>query len=289
MKHKNLKFSRSVAKVVADLVLKRPFIFPVGIYLCLTYVQEILTSTFVRDYLLFSILVLLYRQVSNWRGISLESILLFFYGTLLSISVTWNVFGSDEFSIPGVMAIVTLGAILANHHYTEQDIDDARNMFFLGGVCTSVAMLYQNYFGDPFYMGGRLTLGNAQHWEDPNTLCAYLTMALAAGFQIILSVKTKGMRALIILATGAVLVTMLLTGSRGGFVGIGVSASLFLLTSRLERKTKVTIIFFAVLALPYLPGFSNVWERFSEDSSGSGRTYIWNIALERYKEKLFFG
>lgn len=290
MSMRTQRLGNRLVKLASDTVLKRPFIFPIGIYLCLTFIQQILTNTWVRDFLLYSILVLLAKQVTRWRGIYLSSFLLFLYGSLIAASVTWNVYDPGEFSIPGMMAIVTLAAFLANHHYTEQDLRDARNMFFFGGVATSLYMLFQYYFGEALIIDDRLVLGTPTNHEDPNTLCAYLTMSLAAGFQIIVASKSTTRRLFAVLCTGAVVVIMMLTGSRSGFVGMSVAFAVFVLGSNLARKHKVTIIVVAFLSLPYLPGFSGVMERFnSADSSGSGRIYIWNVAIYRFKEKFFLG
>lgn len=279
-------------KKLANYAIDRPFVFPVGFYVALIFIQELIAKyTIHRNLLVLSILVIGFRVMRDGRTPSLESLMFLAYGILACLSISWNIFGDDKFSVSALFFIVLFCFLLANYEFSQQDVDDLANLLLVGGVLASLYVYYRYFTGQGYYVNYRLTIGDAQNSEDPNTFAAFLTLGVGAALRGLMDGKSNLSRVayggMAVIVSGVIL----MTGSRGGALGLAIVFAVFLFGSPIKVGTKIVIVLFGLMIAPTLPGFDLIMERFDEKdlAEGSGRTYIWEVAIQRFQEKAFFG
>jgi O-antigen ligase len=180
---------------------------------------------------------------------------------------------------------------------------DGRSMLLLlasvsvGATCASGYAIVQKVGLDPIWNGylpgGRVfsTIGQ------PDALAAYLVLAVPlTAVLVVLSKNARRVAALAALA--AIIVALLLTNSRSGFIGLSAAALVFLfsawdgalrwLRGRRQRVTIVAVVVVLVLAVAVLPAarsqVSGVWHHESSQSAVRGdvdigaRFDMWRVA-----------
>lgn len=230
--------------------------------------------------LLLSWLALVTREGSSRRtfvgvhpAISLVMLLFTAWATL---SFVWAEDGNQV--LTAVFRYV-LAVILIFVVYTavqrEKDVTMIIGAMVLGAVCAGIyGFLHpaQAQFGQVERLGS--TLGN------PNELAAALVLGIGLSGGLAAIAKTPLTRGAAIGAGGVCLIAVLLTGSRGGLIALGVMliASVVLARGRRLALTLVTLtvllvgIGYVVMAAPYQSR-----ERILHPGSGSGRTDIWTV------------
>jgi len=144
---------------------------------------------------------------------------------------------------------------------------------------------------DPFQSRMLLKAGNS--FMDPNYISAIILIPYVFVFYKLINDRDKLMTSSVsILFCTTCLVVILLTGSRSGFIALGVVTLLCLNLSR--KKNIIFILFFLLLLLLILPLIidylpSNLLARFSlealtgqTDESGS-RLVLWSIAIQQLR------
>ena len=129
-------------------------------------------------------------------------------------------------------------------------------------------------------------------FPDPHMLSFFLGMLLPFALGLFLKLKNK----LYLLVFFVLFIADLLTFSRGGYLGLfaGAGVAFLVLLARLERKNKIRIIIFTILAssLLFIPG--PISQRFFssfdwKEGSNQGRIETWEKALEIILEHPFLG
>lgn len=126
--------------------------------------------------------------------------------------------------------------------------------------------------------------------DNPNVLGEYLLLIIPLGGACLINAKTANGRLAAAAATGAMIVCMLLTQSRGGWLGLIFAAAIFLVL--IDRR----LIVLGVVVLVCLPFVlpSSILARFASitdfsDSSTSYRIYIWMATVNMLKDYWFCG
>jgi O-antigen ligase len=118
--------------------------------------------------------------------------------------------------------------------------------------------------------------------DNPNELATILVAALALSLGLAGALRESPVARLGALGAGALcLVGLLLTGSRGGLVGLAIALLAFLLTgARFRGRMVVVAVAVTVAAVGYYSYIASpaARERLSDVESGSGRTDLWTVA-----------
>jgi putative inorganic carbon (HCO3(-)) transporter len=125
---------------------------------------------------------------------------------------------------------------------------------------------------------------------NPNVLGEYFLLVIPFSFALTLTAPNRRKKVLWALATALMLGCMLLTYSRGCYLGLLVAACIFLVL--LDRRFLILLAVAAVLSPLYVP--STIWERILSignlsDTSTSYRVNIWIGTLKMLKDFWFCG
>lgn len=242
----------------------------------------------------FSLLV----RIGTSRALKLNNspvskyIVLFCFVYLIAALTSVSVSGSLYSSL--VMILFALFALVFNQSFTSRrQIDFAVRLFVLAGTAVSLYGLYQYLFYDPANAGSWIdsdmfsditnrvysTLGN------PNVLAEYLLLITPFAAACFINGKTFWQKALYLCCLAAMIVCMVVTYSRGGYIGLIFAAAIFIVM--LDARF-ILVGLIALVALYFvLP--QTVIERFASignmsDSSTSYRVYIWLGTIAMLKD-----
>jgi O-antigen ligase len=115
---------------------------------------------------------------------------------------------------------------------------------------------------------------------DPNVLAAGLVPAAVIAFSLMVPLRKAIWRWILMAAVGVLVVGLVASQSRGGFVAAAVAAVMTLVLFRRQRRTLLGTMLPAVGALIVMfVMFPSTWHRVTNYSDGgNGRTELWTIA-----------
>ena len=152
----------------------------------------------------------------------------------------------------------------------------------VGGVITAI---YTLRMGNTITAYGRTILNEA---NDPNNLAAHFLLPAALAWEN--TMCNKGWRRVLFAATfGLFTFTILMTGSRGGFLSLIVIVFSYLLFSRAFKHIYVIVITFilVILLIYFLPSFlpealqKRMFMVENYTGGGAGRRDLWRTAVQR--------
>lgn len=224
------------------------------------------------------------------------------YAFMLALLLGGLISVSPETSIKSVLVFLCfmLGYILAtNLVRTKEWFDRCVGALILSATGVALYGILQYVSGaasstwhdlDMFStIDGRVTSTLA----NPNVLAEYLVMVLPFVAAYFLSdTHAKGKLSLLF-SGGSLLACLVLTYSRGGWLGFLFAAALFLL---IYHRRTLYLFFVGLVSLPFLISLlpASIIERFSSignlgDSSTSYRVYIWRAVLKMIEANPLFG
>ena len=216
----------------------------------------------------------------------------YFYATLTSTTLSGSLF-------PGLLTILF---VMAFFLLTSCGIDEKKMKWVLWGllaigVIVSLYGFYQVVFPEKFRsvwtdedMFSAITFRVYSTLENPNVLGEYFLLILPVGAAVLLTVESWPKRVLALAACGMMGVCLILTYSRGCYLGLLFAAAVFLVL--LDRRFLIVGIIAVALCPLYLP--ESVLIRFTSigdmgDTSTSYRVYIWLGTLAMLKDYWFCG
>ncbi len=220
------------------------------------------------------------------------------YIVLFSLVYLISTFTSVSFSgslFTGLLTILmTLFAIVFDNAVTtKRQADLAIKLFVMIGTAVSLYGIYQYLFYDAASAGAWIdsdmfseitnrvysTLGN------PNVLGEYLLLITPFAFACVLTAKTWQKKTFFLLCTGAMLLCMLFTSSRGGWLGLIFAIAIFavMIDARLILVGIVGIVaLYFVLPDWAIQRFVSIGDM--ADSSTSYRVSIWLGTIAMLKD-----
>lgn len=202
--------------------------------------------------------------------------------------------------LTGLMAVLfTLFAIVFDNAVTtRRQADFAVAMLVTAGAAVALYGVYQFVFYDPAKAGSwvdvdmfsNITKRVYSTLENPNVLSEYLLLIMPFAAACMFTGKTFLQKAFFFCCLAVMAVCMIVTFSRGGYIGLILAAAVFIIMLD-ARFILVGVI--AVIALYFvLP--QTVIERFTSigqltDSSTSYRFYIWMGTIAMLKDYWFSG
>ena len=217
---------------------------------------------------------------------------IYIVATITSVTVSGSLLGG---ALTTLFVLFTI--IIQNSVKTRRQLDSLVYIFVVSGAAVSLYGVYQFLFGT-FNASGWVdstmfsgigvrvysTLGN------PNVLSEYLLLVIPFAGAAILIVKKVITRLFFIGCLGVMLVCMLLTFARGGWLGLIIAVALFLVM--LDRRFIVVAIVGLIMLYFMLPDV--ILERFfsignTTDSSTNFRLFIWLGTIAMLRDYWFTG
>ncbi len=280
----------SFAPPAIYFALRKPLIFPLGLYIVLVPFDNILgtTTTLTRVVAIVTASALIFRMIAtrsvlappkSWTGWAL-------YMLLACLSALWTIDANGTmFTLGQMVQLFLFFTILAIYPAERGDVRIVGAIIVSSGVLLSLIGLGAYEMG--FRFENRLTLSMNGNVLDPNHLAASLLLPIALSLGAVLQSRDVRLRIVGGLATMPMVSTLFLTGSRGGFIALAVMLLYLAWRTRLR---------FQILGLMALGGLASlfqptVWDRFQDKGlqGGSGRLFIWDVGKLAFKDHWLTG
>lgn len=284
------------------LSIKKPFIFPFGLYVCLLPFDSILaigeedTGATVTKFLgVASILSLFITglvekkfckpdKTVTWWGLFIV------FGCL---SIWWAIEPELTYErIPTAIGLYLLYLIISSYKVYEKDFELVKKLILYGGVVASIYTTITYFFLGLSYRGftQRASMISGGREADPNQFAINLLIPFSLAVNALFLSRSKFIKILNLSFVGIILFCILITGSRGGLLGI-ISIILFFVFSK-GKKIYVlcSLIVPLSFALYYLP--EKFFQRITQDTferGVPGRVDIWKIGLVALKHYWVLG
>ncbi len=212
---------------------------------------------------------------------------IYFIATFTSVTVSGSLLG-------GMLTVFFILFSLAyeNSIESQKQLDISIYLFVGAGVAVSLYGIFQYVFG---FTGAEAWLDSDMFSEiqlrvystlqNPNVLSEYLLLIIPLSFACVITGKTAGKKALALGAFAIMCLCMVLTFSRGGWLGLLFAAAVFLVL--LDRRFILLGIVGLVALYFVLP--DTIIDRFAsigdmKDTSTSYRVYIWLATINMLKD-----
>jgi O-antigen ligase len=194
-----------------------------------------------------------------------------------AITIAWSV--APEVStqrLPTAILLLVLYVLVTSFRITRDEFNAISLFTIAGGTVAAVVTLAETFSGMHLTGTSRGTLAFGGTEADPNSLAACLVVPFALALGQILG--SRGPRQLPMIATALSLVLgVVVTGSRGGMLGLLVCVFVFLLRMKIDKRIVVVVLCVALL-LAFIP--SAFLTRLTKtDDAGAGRLGIWATAF----------
>lgn len=211
------------------------------------------------------------------------------------ISCVWAI--DSDVAIGRISAYLTVPGIclfVGMLDFSKKEYKAIVNSAILGGLFTVMYISYVN--GADLLLSGRITLNSE---NDPNNLAALLFLPLGLVIGKMQSVSSTGKKVWYAFCMSIIAFLFLLTGSRGGLLGLLAFFIAYLIFNKAYKKiyvligaiVAVVIIWFVVA--PMLP--EDIYNRLfnntdftGSEATGSGRVEIWVTLVTKIVFKNFF-
>jgi hypothetical protein len=285
-----------VAPMAAFLALRYPLIFPFGLYVALMPFDAILSvssgATIVRLLGAFTGLALAVRILVLRRFVlpAPAWYLWVAYVSWAGFSLMWSSDLPESQRVFTIFvqnfAVLSLIAI-----YPVQ----RRELKWLLGITITAGMLAGAYAVLKFQQtGGDLAEGRVSFTSgglsvDPNFFATSFLLPLALALGVAIATRRPLLRLACWGCVAVMMIGVLLSGSRGGFIAVGIVFVYFAIRS----KSRIQIAAISAACLALTIAYPKVWVRFlndpERDGSGSGRTLIWHVGVQALRHTWLFG
>lgn len=182
----------------------------------------------------------------------------------------------------------------------ENDYDDAEKKMSIAFIVVTIVLCYYFLFFRDVFTESYGKYGTDLErvlWTDPNYLGCVIGMGvMCCGIKLTDKSLNKFIRMLLLLVIGISIVVLIQNASRGALVAVLLGCTVLFLTSPVKIYYKMLFLCLVVVFLVFLYNnsyFELLAYRVDNDSTGSGRTIIWERRLTEFSQgsflKLLFG
>jgi O-Antigen ligase len=271
--------------------LKRPLIFPFGLYILFVPFDGILNATtgitrlmaIVTGAALFFHMILTRRVLAPPKSWFAWAV----YVLLASLTALWTIDpAATSLCLTQLVQLFVFFTILAMFPADREDVRAVGAIVVLSGVLAAAWGLV-NYSQGLRTQEDRLTIAVNGLLIDPNHIAAALMLPIALAVGTLIGTRDMRLRIGSLIALAILVAATLFTGSRGGLIAVVV------MLLYIAWKTRYR---FQILALMSAGGLASllqptVWDRFAEKglAGGSGRLVIWDTARLALKDHWLLG
>lgn len=281
------------------LGIVRPFIFPLGAYIFLVPFDSVIsltgsaggaTATKMLGILTILFLTLkgLYERKLKWPGGAAIIWVLFVGFGLLSVS--WAIEPSYVIGrLPTALGLLLLYLVGSAYRAKESEFNACTWFLLLGGLMAALYAIHSYREGLFYGATVRGTLALEGQNTDPNLFAFSLIIPVAVCISHIIKQERKALKVILSVAMGIMLFGIIITGSRGGMLGIGAVVITYILSLRREITVWMLLAVIGVAILALTPVF--VIERWEEavETGGTGRLGIWTAGLKYLETNWIYG
>ena len=267
-----------------DLIgtLKNPFVFALGVYIALLPFDSLLSVTATQGsgdtatkFLgIFCIFVLVVKGAVEHRLVKPDNSAFWWFAFMVFAMTTtlWAPVSGSFSAIIGHFGLILLYLTACVYAPTEKDLGYLKAAIFCGGVIAALYIIF-TYSADNF--SGRATVAYGNRYADPNELVFSLSFSFGVCLSYLTTAKRQATKNLAILFLGILAYAVVLTGSRGGLIGVLSIASVFVFYSK--KKSRLVFAVLAVSAVALYSAPDLFFERIM--SAESGKTHGWTSGV----------
>jgi putative inorganic carbon (HCO3(-)) transporter len=213
---------------------------------------------------------------------------LYIAATFTSVTVSGSLYSGLLLAAFTLFAVVFLNSVK-----TMRQAVFAIKVFVLAGTVVSLYGVYQYFFYAPNAAGAwidndmfsEITKRVYSTLENPNVLAEYLLLIIPFAFAAVLNAKTWPKRLFFLCCAGLMVICMVMTISRGGWLGLLFAAAIFLVM----LDSRLILLGIAGLVVLYFVLPDMIIDRFTSignlsDSSTSYRVSIWLGTIAMLKD-----
>jgi O-antigen ligase len=282
--------------VLLALSLFSPLVFPFGAYVMLTPFDAILvigsasTLTKVLGGLSAGALVFFLLRTKRIADPDRSVGVWLLYTLWLTSSLFWAIDSKSSIDLLSTaLFLFALYAIVSMVRIDLPALDTVNRFVMAGGTAAALYALYLYHTGAAI-REERLWLvtDNGMNWN-PDHLSASLLLPLALAIMSAVFGRTFWTRMLGLACTAIMLATLVLTGARGPELGLVVMVAYLLF--REPHRAKLAWPVGIVLGIAALLSANTLASRWGSalSSGGAGRTDIWHVGWEAFKQNWLFG
>ena len=223
-------------------------------------------------------------NINGYNNIFVLMLIVFLINTILSVNVSGSI---RDLVINGLSLLMIIHMI--NGIEAKKDLYILIDFIILVGFMTGFYAFYQYFSGVPMGSGwvdpsSNISIRVFSSFENPNLYAEYLIMIIPLTFARLVSVDNK--KRLFYVVVGVLqLIALLLTFSRGGWLGLIFAIGMFVLL--LKKDLIIKLIPLGIIGLFFLP--SSVMMRIKSigslsDSSNFYRFQIWENSINIIKD-----
>jgi O-antigen ligase len=279
-----------VVPILIYFSIEKPFIFPFGAYVFLLPFDQLLSltntaggATLTKFFGILTILVLLIKGSFEKKLRRPDSavawwILFVLYGTL---SMLWAIQPELVLArIPTAAGLLLLYLLAASYKIQKNEFDTLKWCIVGGGVISAILIIYNFRSLETV---DRVTVQFGERSAGLNELPFDLLISVSICIEKLFNVKRKMMKVLFILLLSIIIFSIIITGSRGGLVGVGVIFVVYILSMRRRLSAGLVLLVIGIILLSLTPGYFIERLREAQETGGAGRTFIWTNALNAFK------
>jgi len=284
----------AVAPIALFALLRAPIIFPFGLFLALMPFDPLLSvtsgATLLRVLGILTVVALVTRMLLTRHMLRLRPAWYVWLSFIAWCGLTmfWSLDFDHGRLIYGILAQnFGLMTVLAMYPITRRDFKTIVAIMVGAGVASVAYAVIAN--GGLGGGSSRLSIvGGNGNVVDQNFFATSFIVPLAFAFSVSVVTKRLWLRVVCWAATAALMLGVIVSGSRGAFIALGLMFVYFAVRSRSLTQVGLMVAGFVALLFRY----PLVWERFLHDDgggTGSGRTLIWQVGLQALRGHWLFG
>jgi O-antigen ligase len=276
----------SLAPFAIFLALKRPLIFPLGLYVMMVPFDALLgtTTTVTRVVAVATAGALVLHMVTSRRVLAPPKSWTAWalYVLLASLSALWTIDAAGTMLVLGmILQLFAFYSVLAIYPADRRDVRILGAIVVASGAFISAFGLF-GYATGYRTQENRLSITSGGLVLDPNHIAASLLLPIAVAVGTLFETRDLRLRIGSAISTMVMITALFLTGSRGGLIALVVMLVYLAMRTRFR---------FQILALMSVAGLASlfqptVWDRFADKglTAGSGRVFIWNVGGAAFKD-----
>jgi len=287
--------SSALIPLLAFLSIKKPFVFPFGAYVFFLPFDSVLSitgstkgATLTKLLGIMTIIALVFIGTfkNRLKTPSFSVIWLTLLIVLGVISASWAIQPALVLQIiPTAIGLLLLYIVAATVQIQKSEFETLKWFILVGGLIAAIVSIYLFSEGYFYKTSARATMLAGERQTNPNMFAFSLLLPVAVCIEMMLRKNRKMIRIFFGIILGVLVFSIIITGSRGGMLGIAILAIVTIYFTRQKvTLTTMAAIIGIILALFIPDFFSERWGRLQDDYAGGRLSilYVAWFALGRY-------
>lgn len=280
--------------------IKKPFIFPFGLYVFLLPFDAILsvtgstTGATLTKYLgVLTILVLTLKGIFEGKLKRPETPAIWWvlFVGYAALSILWSIEPKLVLSrLPTILGLLLVYLVVALYEFDKKEYETIKWIIFISGITAALLTIYTYLQGSYYEKSSGSAAMRASvmifgRGTNPNNIAFNFLFPISIGFSFMLKQNKKLVKGIFLIILGLIIFALLTTGSRSGMLAVGTVIMVYMLSIKRKVTFGTAITGILIIAISIAQNF--VYGRWTNavDTGGAGRLNIWYVgwrALEKY-------